>query len=383
MRVLFTTCPGHGHFFPMVPLAWASRAAGHEVMVAAPEGFLPVVIGTGLPGTPSSGPLDRKEIMRPEPTPDRESAVRSAGRGFGRMAAHTLDGLAGIVRSWKPDLLVSEPTEHAGPIAATAGGVPYAVQSIGLRFRPQLHAAAAAGFADVRRPGLDKIDKIDKIDEVAPPALDLDVCPPEFQLPGLGNGRPMRYVPYNGASALPPALGDPLGAPLVCVTAGSFLARDEGVRRLFVDIVDELGRMRVYVALAMDPDLVPLMGRLLDHVVAAGWLPLDLLLPRCALIVHHGGAGTVMTALTHGVPQLVIPYLMDGFDYADQVARTGVGRSLPATAGRDAVREAVAALLDDDGSAAKAAGVAETIAAGPAPARIVPELESIAQGVAA
>lgn len=36
MRALFTTTPGLGHLFPMVPLAWAFRCAGHQVLVAAP-----------------------------------------------------------------------------------------------------------------------------------------------------------------------------------------------------------------------------------------------------------------------------------------------------------------------------------------------------------
>ncbi len=34
MRVLFVSYPAIGHVFPTVPLAWALRAAGHEVLVA-------------------------------------------------------------------------------------------------------------------------------------------------------------------------------------------------------------------------------------------------------------------------------------------------------------------------------------------------------------
>ena len=37
MRVLITSAPMHGHLFPLVPLAWALRAAGHEVLVASPR----------------------------------------------------------------------------------------------------------------------------------------------------------------------------------------------------------------------------------------------------------------------------------------------------------------------------------------------------------
>lgn len=34
MRVMFIATPGVGHVFPMVPLAWAFRAAGHDVLMA-------------------------------------------------------------------------------------------------------------------------------------------------------------------------------------------------------------------------------------------------------------------------------------------------------------------------------------------------------------
>jgi UDP:flavonoid glycosyltransferase YjiC (YdhE family) len=48
MRVLFTTSPGVGHFHPLVPLARALAAAGHEVAVACARAFGPTVAATGL-----------------------------------------------------------------------------------------------------------------------------------------------------------------------------------------------------------------------------------------------------------------------------------------------------------------------------------------------
>jgi hypothetical protein len=37
MRVLFCSTDGVSHLFPLVPLAWAMRAAGHEVLVTFAE----------------------------------------------------------------------------------------------------------------------------------------------------------------------------------------------------------------------------------------------------------------------------------------------------------------------------------------------------------
>jgi len=39
-------------------------------------------------------------------------------------------------------------------------------------------------------------------------------------------------------------------------------------------------------------------------VCVADFAPFQLLFPRCAAVVHHGGIGTVAKALAAGVPQL-------------------------------------------------------------------------------
>ncbi|MGE7438579.1 glycosyltransferase, partial [Kitasatospora sp. NPDC001175] len=52
------------------------------------------------------------------------------------------------------------------------------------------------------------------------------------------------------------------------------------------------------------------------------------LLPGCAAIIHQGGAGTTMTAMSNGTPQLVMPSAVDAIVNAQQVERTGAGRHL-------------------------------------------------------
>lgn len=49
------------------------------------------------------------------------------------------------------------------------------------------------------------------------------------------------------------------------------------------------------------------------------------LFPRVDLIVHHGGAGTTAAALRSGVPQLVVPHIVDQFFHGRRVAELGVG----------------------------------------------------------
>ena len=48
MRVLVTSTPTYGHFHPIVPLARALVAAGHDVRVAAPASFRSAIDAAGL-----------------------------------------------------------------------------------------------------------------------------------------------------------------------------------------------------------------------------------------------------------------------------------------------------------------------------------------------
>jgi len=50
-----------------------------------------------------------------------------------------------------------------------------------------------------------------------------------------------------------------------------------------------------------------------------------LLFPKLSVIVHHGGAGTTATASRSGVPQILVPHILDQFYWARQVVRLGIG----------------------------------------------------------
>jgi rhamnosyltransferase subunit B len=73
-------------------------------------------------------------------------------------------------------------------------------------------------------------------------------------------------------------------------------------------------------------------------------------LPRAALLVYHGGIGTLAQAVKAGVPHLVVPSAHDQFDNAWRIVRLGLGRSLPRTRYRAAgAADEMRAVLDDGG----------------------------------
>jgi rhamnosyltransferase subunit B len=83
-------------------------------------------------------------------------------------------------------------------------------------------------------------------------------------------------------------------------------------------------------------------------VSAFGYLPFSEVLPRAAVLVYHGGIGTLAQTIKAGIPHLVVPNGHDQFDNAWRVNQLGLGRSIPQTryrAGR--VAEAIRAILAD------------------------------------
>src|SRR5204863_50677 len=69
---------------------------------------------------------------------------------WGRLAARTLDGTLEIARAWRPDLIIAEPTEYAGQMAASLLGVAWVEHSWGLAVQPEYRPAAEAELAPER-----------------------------------------------------------------------------------------------------------------------------------------------------------------------------------------------------------------------------------------
>jgi vancomycin aglycone glucosyltransferase len=66
-------------------------------------------------------------------------------------------------------------------------------------------------------------------------------------------------------------------------------------------------------------------GPLPDGVMQVGALPHGALFRRVMAVVHHGGAGTTLTAARAGAPQIVIPHWLDQHYWGERVRRLGLG----------------------------------------------------------
>jgi UDP:flavonoid glycosyltransferase YjiC (YdhE family) len=373
VRLLFTTAPLSGHLYPMVPLAWAARAAGHEVLVATTKNFVPTVLGTGLPAVSWGPDADFVGMVADEPPIEADNVPQrryAHGRAFGRIARRALPGAQRVIAAWKPDMVICERAEFAGPVVAAANDVPYAVFHWGVPALEEYREAAAGELTDV--PGFSALPA---------PLETINPWPVGMRLPYAATHQGLRSIAYNGEGALPDWLLRPARRPRVCVTFGTLLPRVAalGLRSVVAPTLARLAGLGVELCLAVDNDVLAQWPELTESATVAGRMPLGQVLPTCDLIVNHGGQGTVLTALAAGCPQLVLPHMDDQFDNAAAVVKAGAGMSLsldefiPAVVG-----ERCETLLGDPGFGRVAADVATEIEAHPSPIEIVDLLAKLA-----
>jgi len=109
------------------------------------------------------------------------------------------------------------------------------------------------------------------------------------------------------------------------------------------------------------PEQVP--ATLPDGVQHVDFVPFRWLLQRSALLVHHGGIGSMSQALAASVPQVIMPMGFDQYDNAAHVERIGVGRSLsPRQFRGPALAAMIRVLLTDPAVAARCHTVATRLA---------------------
>src|ERR1700723_395798 len=114
------------------------------------------------------------------------------------------------------------------------------------------------------------------------------------------------------------------GAAPIIFTPGS---AGSTMQRFFKESVKAAREMGLRAMLVTNyPEQVP--KNLPPNIKVFGYLPFSLVLPRAALLVYHGGVGTLATGIKAGVPHLVVPHGYDQFDSGWRIEQLGLGRSI-------------------------------------------------------
>jgi UDP:flavonoid glycosyltransferase YjiC (YdhE family) len=209
----------------------------------------------------------------------------------------------------------------------------------------------------------------------------VDPCPASLAVPTDAQRLAVRYTPYNGPGSENAASPSVSGArPHVVVVWGNSLNGLIGPRSFLVPtILEALADLPVDVSLACAPEAAAGLRAVPDNVRVLGYYPLHLLLPGSAAVIHHGGAGCAMTAVSAGVPQLALPFTPEQTTHANRVAATGAGLVFDGpTTPAAGIRAAVVRLLDDSSFRARAAELREEALGLPTPAELVERLAELA-----
>src|SRR4029079_12544081 len=104
------------------------------------------------------------------------------------------------------------------------------------------------------------------------------------------------------------------------------------------------------------------------------------LLRRVAVVISHGGAGTMLGAASAGVPQILVPLFADQWDNADAIASAGAAVICEeGDRAATALGAALDGVLADAGRRRAAAAVAAEMELMPSAADHVPMLEALAR----
>jgi UDP:flavonoid glycosyltransferase YjiC (YdhE family) len=327
MRILLTFVGGLGHLTPLLPIARAARQAGHEVAVAGSGGLVPRIEAAGFRAFATSEPphhggaLKERDLTPLEVTDARaaeaEFADNFADRGARRMAG----AVPHVLERFRPDVVVRDETDLGTTIAAKLLGVPIATHLVlasGLLVRPE-----------VVRP---RLDAVRTEHGLAPDpdltaltsGLALSAFPPSFRSPA----SPLRVAPthYRAADAVQ---HERRGRPSVYATLGTIFNKTSG--DLFERLVAGLGALDADVLVTVGRDLDPAsVGPAPAHVRVEGFVPQEKALPEADVVVSHGGSGSLMAALAHGLPSVLLPLGADQPHNATRAAELGLATVLDA-----------------------------------------------------
>jgi MGT family glycosyltransferase len=141
---------------------------------------------------------------------------------------------------------------------------------------------------------------------------------------------------------LPWAENDP--TPLVMVSFSTeFEQRD--VNKLQRSL-DALANLSVHVVATTGGIVAPNELAVPKNAVVLDYVAHNSIMQRAALVLTHGGHGTAMRALRHGVPLIIIPgHAGDQSFVTAAVQEWGAGRALPVDASVDAIRAGVQEVL--------------------------------------
>ncbi len=351
MRILFSSMSLPGHLNPVLPYAQALRDQGHEVRYCTPKAVADKIEKAGLIHVPSRDTsLDEiiEAFAGTEDLPQNEKDKIIIPRCFVELAAgRALPTVRETIASWKPDLIIRESCEFAALIAAREANVPHVRIAV-------VHSEMERKFAQFSVEAVDALSA--SIGLAADAGASLISEPAYTAFPAsLGKTRVAEdapdlhrvQLPQEEVNDTPQTWTPETDAPLIYVTFGTQSGTNERERAIYRTALDAVADLPVRVLLTTGPNMAehPL-GKIPANVTVETFVPQNEVFKHAKLVVTHGGSGTVLGALSAGLPLVVAPMFADQPDNARAVDAAGCGTAV-FDASPESLRMAIEHVLED------------------------------------
>lgn len=415
---LLATFEGGGSVPPMIGVAEKLIARGHRVRVMSDACNRPEVEAAGAAFVPWTRAPSKPHKSREFDTWDDWSQA-SPGEGFMNLMENLLAGPAlAFARDVidelgreRADLVVSSEMLFGVPMACEALGQRVALLGVNIPLFPlpgflplgpgltparspeeaAMHAEIGAAFEQMLATSLPALNEARRSLGLIPLARVIEqhdvgealflatsrafdfapsVLPPKVSYVG-----PLLDEPrWAGSWTSPFAHGD--ARPLALVSFSTTFQNHAGVLQRVIDAIASLP-MRAVVTLGASLRSDELRGA--ENVAVVPSAPHGAVMREAAIVVTHGGHGTVMKALAHRRPLLIVPHGRDQEDNAVRVVARGAGLKVDRAASVVDLRVAIRRLLDEPAFAAAARELGAKVAEEAARSRLIDELVRLAK----
>jgi vancomycin aglycone glucosyltransferase len=352
VRILLTVFGSRGDAHPLLALASALQKAGHHAVVTGPPDFVHDAHHNDVPYVPH-GP-NVQSLLHDNRTDMGANPMRMV-RAVRRKASEHIDmqfeAVGRLARD--TDMIIAAGLMWAASSVAQAYGlayryVAYAPEVVRSKYHapplspwqnlPEIvNRMAWVGFEKIVdwlvlptvnrnriRLGLPELRWITP--HLLPRESTILAADPEIATWAVDAGIPtttLGALQLEDARTLDPAIEQFLaaGEPPVYIGFGSMVDPAAGkTTKALVEVVERVGCRAIIGAGWAGLGLTGAGPRIL----CVGPTPHQKLFSRVVAVVHHGGAGTTHTAARAGVPQLLIPHLLDQFAWAKRIHRLGL-----------------------------------------------------------
>lgn len=312
MKFLFTLHPMLGHFHAMVPLAQSLQKRGHEVAFATGENLKSNIVLAGFRYFPCGLNVDGS-IESLEST----AGWKALEKRFPVGAILQLAGLAEIMApkmgrdlidlmdSWLPNVIIRDPVEFGGYLAAESRSLPHA--TINWSFYVPAKYMIGRSLANLRAqfglpidPDLDTLDKYLLLDFM--PERWVQKNWPSPEVTHRFCSKPFDHIEQKNQAQF---IVKNSQEPTVYATLGTTYNQTPATFQAIIDAVRDVEcRLILTVGNSVDPDQFKNIGK---NIEVYRYFPQSKILPHCSVVIHHGGYNSLYGALWHGLPAVLIP----------------------------------------------------------------------------